>query len=173
MKKYTKYIFIIIGAILVSYLAVFLFVNLSFYYVTRWKYNVEDFPEYQEDFVQVAAFCSAFIQEERERDADAVEWFWVTRGILRYAGRSVDLEIDPDLQESIERIRKAFPDPEATLDYIWCHEDGSVYFVTTGQSHALAYCPVGKPVSVNGSDNGASCYSKKIVDHWYHVHPKS
>lgn len=171
-KKSKKYAFGIVGAvlvaILVAYLAVFLFVNLSFYYATRWKYNVEDFPEYQEDFAQVAAFCSAFIQEERENDADAEEWFWVNTG-LKYAGRSVDLEIDPDLQERIERIREAFPDPEATLDFIWCHEDGSVYFVASGQYYALAYCPFGKPVSVNGSDDGASCVSKKIVAHWYHV----
>lgn len=170
LTKRVKYIICVLGMVLALLLVVFS-IPLWFLHVSRWKYNVEDFPDYQQDFMQVAAFCSAFIQKEEQADPNAYNWLYYARDGLTYPTHrsAIDLELDPELQKSIETIWQAFPDLDAQLDQIRCYADGSVYFVTHNGLYALAYCPVGKPVSVYGDEERSSCVYKKIVDKWYHV----
>lgn len=173
MAKYIKWSIGIIGAVLAVLLVLYSSAFLWFIHVSRWKYNVKDFPDYQQDFTRVADFCSEFIRKEKQADPDAYDWFWYSRDRLSYSTdeSTSDLELSPDLQESIETIWQAFPSKDAKLDHIRCLEDGSVYFITHNGLYALVYCPNGTPVSVYGKDDSEPCVYRKIVDHWYHVCP--
>lgn len=172
----SKRLKLIIAAVIVAILAPILVygpILLMFQYSDLWGNKVKDFPEYQHDFVQVADFCSEYIREETQTDPNANNWLWYDVDCLSYTSNRTtkDLTLDVTLQQSVEKIRNAFPTQNAALVRIYCYDDGSVYFITDGY-YSLAYCPNGKPTSLNGDDKGEPCLYKKIVDNWYHVVPK-
>lgn len=162
-KKHNKIIFIsilIIATLCCLLLPVHLYTNAS-----RWKYNVDHFEEYENDFNKIASFCNNYISTKKAEGDYLYNWFSVSKTELYYDGNVIILS--DELHESLSNICTAFPHKDAKLDVIRCTDD-TVYFCTHNGQYSLVYSPYSKPKSANDIFK-ESIYTKSICHDWYHV----
>ena len=139
-------------------------IYIWFTYTSKWKYNVENFEVFQEDFQTVADFCLENVEKNPE-----IIYFNLSGNNTIYCGTKSDaqeMDVSNDIINSFRNIEHAFPDSDAKLDVIYC-ADGAVYFTTHNGLYSLICSPTSKPTTLSGGNTEAD--TKKITDDWYHA----
>lgn len=137
---------------------------MLFDYTSTWKYCVENFDTYREDFETVAEFCRDYIAQNEVLENERI--------IFVYSSAKKELlcdweniEVSDDIKESLENVKSAFQNKDAQFDSITV-EDGKVYFETHNGLYSVICSKDGKPSTLDGVNE---CKSKKISDSWYHA----
>lgn len=162
--KENKTVVIWIGILLISPVILYMLIFGWFDYVSDWKYNVENFEYYQQDFETVVNFCLEY--DENSNYSEAIMFsFSANKESLFCYNNNKRIEIPEEYKLSFRRISEAFPHKDAYLDTITCL-NGIVYFETDNSLYSVVYSPNGKPKYLDSVNEGKS---KKIVENWYHV----
>lgn len=164
LKSFIKPFIIITIVILIVIIFFYLGIHSWFEYISTWKYNVETFEVYREDFEVVAEFCQDYVAQN-----DALE---NERIIFVYSFSKKELlcnwkkiEVSEKIKKSFENVKAAFPNKDAQFDSITVDKE-IVYFETHNGLYSVVYSEEEKPTLVDGVNMGES---KKIGDNWYHI----
>ncbi len=162
-KPFVKVFIIILVLLIVR----FLVIHIWFGYASRWKYNVENFEVYQEDFEKIANLCIDYCEQQNISKSEKSLFILASyENELLYKAQTISMA--DETRASLENIKGSFRDDDAQLDYIEVR-DGTVYFVTHNGLYSVVYSPDEKPKYVDGVNVGVS---RKIIDNWYHVAKK-
>lgn len=164
VNKYVIRIVAMVSILVLICICVYGFIHIWFAKTSKWKYNVENFAKFQEDFQVVADFCIETVEENTE-----IIYFSLNKNNIVYAGtKSGGQEIyaSKDILNSFCNIEFAFPDSDAKLDVIYC-VNGSVYFTTHNGLYSVVYSPNTKPTTMSGGGTVADI--KQITKDWYHA----
>ncbi len=165
MLKSLKKPFIIIPIVTLSVIIFFyLGIHIWFNNTSTWKYCVEDFETYREDFEMVAEFCEDYIAQNEVLENERI--------IFDYSSTKKELlcdwkviETSETINKSFENVKSAFPNKDAQFDSITVYE-GKVYFETHSGLYSVVYSEEDRPKLVDGVNLGKS---RKIDGNWYHV----
>lgn len=136
----------------------------QFEYVSTWKYNVENFETYREDFEIVAEYCQDYIRQNGDSEKASIIFVYnFSKKELLCDWKNV--EVSETIRKSFENVKAAFPNKDAQFDSVTVIED-KVYFETHNGLYSVVYSKDEPPKYLEGINKG---YSKKIDDGWYHV----
>lgn len=164
-KSHAKTIFIVSAILILVCVTSFVLPFSLYFHSSIWKYNVEDFEEFEGDFSSVAAFCSEFITRKINENPSCNNWFSYSNKNLYY--RADLISVPSDIQSSLIKINAAFKHKDAKLEVIRCYGE-NVYFCTHNGQYSLVYSPDGKPTSVCGLKK-QDVYVREISNGWFHV----
>lgn len=131
---------------------------------SKWKYNVEKFETFREDFEIVAEFCQDYIGQNNDMEKERIIF------VYNFSKKELlcnwqNIKLSEEVKKSLENVKIAFPNKDAQFDSITCDE-GNVYFETQNGLYSVVFSAKGKPEYLDGVNKGTS---RKIDDNWYHV----
>lgn len=149
-----------LGVIILFYLGI----HICFNNTSTWKYCVEDFDTYREDFEMVAEFCQNHVAQNEALENENIIFVYNSTKKELLCDWNV-IETSETMNKSFENVKSAFPNKDAQFDSITV-ENGKVYFETHNGLYSVVYSEEEKPQLVDGVNLGKS---RRIDGNWYHV----
>lgn len=164
LKNFNKSFIILPTVTLILIILFYVGIYIWFGYTSKWKYNVECFETYRNDFEKVAEFCQDYIRQNEDLEEERLIFVYNFSKKELLCNRQ-SIKTSEEVKKSFENVKKAFPNKDAKFDSITC-DGGKVFFETHNGLYSVVYSKEEKPQFVDTVHQGVS---KKIDDNWYHV----
>lgn len=166
--------------IIISVILIFLFLLCYapfwiFSYVHMWKYKVEDFDIFENDFEILCEYTEEYFESISASSEDGSNFL-----VIRYDKESQNhtlwysselLTLDAKVQSSLNNIAsEAFnSDLDSNLYSITYRPQRISFGIDNGQYALIYSVDDKKPTFVNTPDENKKTAVKKVKDNWYHI----
>lgn len=176
MKKSNKKTIAAVCVTLVIIIILFMLPFAYFSYTVKWKYIVDDFGAYKNDFENLVSFSEEYYNAKVRQDNSnpekcvlGVDYDIINKYHILFDDERI--EMGKDVRDSLDRIADdAFcKESDSDLYVIVISKDRIAFEIDNGQ-YALVYSfDDSKPTYISSPDDGQKISVRKIEKYWYHV----
>lgn len=173
MKKFKfRTVQILIFIICLIFVAnVFVIPFMYFSYVSKWKYKVEDFEMYKNDFESIVELTKYYFEKSDDTNKLISVGYDVNTKKYKLWYDGTSLQLTNEQQQSLNRIVKnAFPcDLDSNFDRITCYGEYIFFGIDNGQYAVVYSSNDSRPTFLIKPDENVAYDIKKIEKYWYHI----